>query len=349
MRLVCEFSRELGSDILVFQAQMNWAWSLFETGEDVAALETLREALTIGARRNYMNCHPWWQTRVMSDLCGLALEAGVETDYVIRLIQRRGIPPGRYSGESWPWPIRIYVLGRFDLIRNGESVKSGGKAQRRVLDLLKGVIASGSRAVPIEGVAAALWPDAEGDAAKEAFDVTLHRLRRLLGEEQAVTVSGAKVSINTDVCWVDALAFERAVDAMDMDSTRAADEALQLYCGTFLRSDGDRPWLLAHRERLHSKFLRCMDRHGVAREQGGDREGAIELYRRVIELDPLAERFYRRLMESYVRQDRRAEALETYRRCRQMLSLILGVGPSAETEAIRKTLVDATDKRFTSR
>jgi DNA-binding SARP family transcriptional activator len=33
-----------------------------------------------------------------------------------------------------------------------------------------------------------------------------------------------------------------------------------------------------------------------------------------------------------------AEALQVYRRCRDMLSIVLSVGPSAETEAIRATL-----------
>jgi DNA-binding SARP family transcriptional activator len=234
------------------------------------------------------------------------------------------------------------VLGRFDLVRNGVALKSGGKVQRRVFDLLKAVIAAGSRGVPIESLSATLWPDAEGDAAKEAFDVTLHRLRRLLGGVHAVAVSGAKVSINKDVCWVDAIAFEQAMERMDTDTLRAADHALQLYCGPLLWSDGDRPWLLAQRERLHSRFLRCMDRGGAAREQVGDLDGAVDLYRRVIELDPLGERFYRKLMGCYLREDRHAEALETYRRCRQMLSLMLGVRPSAETEAMYNALNVAT-------
>jgi DNA-binding SARP family transcriptional activator len=38
-------------------------------------------------------------------------------------------------------------------------------------------------------------------------------------------------------------------------------------------------------------------------------------------------------------QGRKAEALETYRRCRQMLSAVLGVQPSAETESAHRSLL----------
>ena len=37
-------------------------------------------------------------------------------------------------------------------------------------------------------------------------------------------------------------------------------------------------------------------------------------------------------------QGHRAGALETYRRCRHMLSVVLGLEPSAETEALRRGL-----------
>ena len=46
----------------------------------------------------------------------------------------------------------------------------------------------------------------------------------------------------------------------------------------------------------------------------------------------------RRLMVCYRELGEPAEALNVYRRCREMLSIVLGVKPSPETEAIRATL-----------
>jgi len=43
-------------------------------------------------------------------------------------------------------------------------------------------------------------------------------------------------------------------------------------------------------------------------------------------------------MICYRELGRRAEALSAYRRCRKMLSTILGIAPSPQTEAIYKSL-----------
>jgi DNA-binding SARP family transcriptional activator len=66
---------------------------------------------------------------------------------------------------------------------------------------------------------------------------------------------------------------------------------------------------------------------------------AEELYQRAIELDALAESFYRRQMICLRAQGRRAEALDVFRRCRQILSITLGVPPGADTEAVYRELM----------
>ena len=200
--------------------------------------------------------------------------------------------------------------------------------------MLKALIAFGARDVSIDRLSAALWPDAEGDAAKRAFDVTLHRLRKLLGVEQAVVVSDAKVSINTDLCFVDVLALEQVLEDANAEPARAAEQVLKLYRGRFLQDQKEQPWMFEPRERLAGKVFRWLDTCGTRREQAGDVDGAIDLYQRVVELDPTAELFYRKLMSCYVRLDRRSEALAAYRRCQQMLSAVLGVKPSPDTEKL---------------
>ena len=74
-------------------------------------------------------------------------------------------------------------------------------------------------------------------------------------------------------------------------------------------------------------------------ETAGELARSAELYERAVELDPLAETFYRRLMVCLREQGRRAETIEVFRRCRQMLSVTLGVKPA--TEAVYRGLIDA--------
>ncbi len=59
----------------------------------------------------------------------------------------------------------------------------------------------------------------------------------------------------------------------------------------------------------------------------------IECYQKALEVDDLQEEFYRRLMLSDYKIGRLSEALAVYDRCRKMLSSILGIEPSPETEA----------------
>src|SRR5690606_18581251 len=112
-------------------------------------------------------------------------------------------------------------------------------------------------------------PEAEGDTARDDLRVALHRLRKLLGDERAVLSTEGRILLNAQWCWVDAFAFEAALDKPRPRS--AADgELFGLYQGHFLPADGDLPWLMAPRERLRSKFLRAIEAGGAELAKAGD-------------------------------------------------------------------------------
>ena len=83
----------------------------------------------------------------------------------------------------------------------------------------------------------ALWPDAEGDDARHSLKTTVHRLRKLLGNEQVISVDAGKLSLNPQYCWTDVWAFDRllepdggsGVDGVEV--TEKMERALQLYKG----------------------------------------------------------------------------------------------------------------------
>jgi two-component SAPR family response regulator len=216
-----------------------------------------------------------------------------------------------------------------------------------VLDLLQAIVALGPREASRERLTELVWPDAEGDGASDAFDVALHRLRRLIGED-AVVLEHGQVSLARSRVWTDAQAFERLADQIHKGAdkhngngttySRAVDKALTLYGGHFLANEPERPWMLSARERLRMKFERVVEHAGAHYEQSGELGQAAGLYRRAIELDPLAEGFYRKLMTCHARAGDTAEALEVYRRCRHVLSVVLGVRPSPKTDALRASL-----------
>jgi LuxR family maltose regulon positive regulatory protein len=119
------------------------------------------------------------------------------------------------------------------------------------------------------------------------------------------------------------------------------DHALALYQGDFLAGDDSHPDVLVARNRLRALFVRQMATLGVLLEAQGRPEPAALVYRRVIEREPLSEDMVRRLMRCLQKLGLRAEAYEAYRTCRQQLSVVLGIRPSAETEALAATLREA--------
>ena len=73
------------------------------------------------------------------------------------------------TAETGLWPVRIRTLGRFEVIIDGVSLQSSGKSQRKLLELLKALVAFGGEQVNIDKLSDALWPDAEGGLARSAF------------------------------------------------------------------------------------------------------------------------------------------------------------------------------------
>ncbi|UCH49828.1 MAG: hypothetical protein JSU95_08735, partial [Betaproteobacteria bacterium] len=246
-------------------------------------------------------------------------------------------------------PLRVHTLGRFALQVNGKPLTFSRKAQKKPLDLLKMLIALGGERVEITTLTGLLWPDAEGDSGKASFDSTLYRLRKLLGIADLLSVSEGRVSLDRAKCWVDSWmlddivakiesATHTAEAAGEEDYAGLSRELLRLYAGHFLDKELQESWAVEARDRFRAKFVRAVMQLGAILEQQKDWDEATTLYLRALEMDNLAEPLYRRLMIVYREQGESAEAINIYRRCRDMLSIVLNTKPSDETEAIRRTI-----------
>ena len=318
----------------------------FDRGDEAKGLGTLREAFGLLATRGANFVLWWWRPGLLADLCVRALNAEIEIRYIRELIKALCLEPSELpvACRRWPWPITVKMLGPLEILINDEPMRFSGKAQQKPLDLLRILVAFGGEGVAVASVAEKLWPQADGDSAHCAFDVTLHRLRKLLGSDSAIVLSDGRLSLNTYKVWVDVFAFERLIDQirkLEREGAAAsgvvdtlAEHALLLYGGHFLEHEGDEPWMLPMRERLRQRFQNFIFRLGQALEQGGHWVRAERLYRRGLETDALAESLYQRLMVCHRGQGRRAEAMEVYRRCRTMLSVVLGASPSVETNSL---------------
>jgi len=279
-------------------------------------------------------------------LCALTLEHGIETEFVGRYIELHGLAPTADASESWPWPIRVHTLGGFAVAHRGERLTVEGKAQKKPLEVLKTLIALGGRGVAKEKLGDLLWPDADPAAATAAFDTAVSRLRKLVAEPAAIRIEEGKVSLDDKLVWLDVWAFDRDVEALQAALRESPDDAvieaigarlLARYKGPFLGSEDPTRGSLAARDRWQNRFRRSLADAGRHWEQRGVWPRAIALYERALDEDSLAEELYRRLMHCHLQRGEPAEAARVYRRCREMLSVQLGIPPSGETEALFKS------------
>ncbi len=316
-----------------FHRDLAQAQFALDDGDGAAAESVLRRLLPACRETRFAGFKRQAPASV-SRITAFALERGIEPAYVATLVRQLGLPAPQVEPEGWPWPISIRAFGAFELARDGEPIVSRGKAQKKPLELLKALIAHGGRRVDASMLTALLWPDAQGDDAKTSFDSTLYRLRRLLGRDGALVLSEGKLSIDPAVVRVDTIAFDALADS----SSPSVDRALALARGEFLAGEATAPWAIRERDRLKARLMRLVLDEAAHREAERDWPGARRLYEAALERDNLAEAVYRRLMVCQRELGDRAGALVTYRRCRDLLSIVLGRTPSPETEAIRATL-----------
>ena len=159
-----------------------------------------------------VGAHPWLSLEEHAQICTFALDHGIEPAWTREMVRRLRLspPPERGDVPGWPWPIEIVTLGTLEILRQGEPIRPVKRTQRRPLHLLKHLVAAGQgRALAQDDVADALWPDADGDAAQHALEMTVHRARKLLGADHAIVVRDGAIALNARACRVDAWAFER--------------------------------------------------------------------------------------------------------------------------------------------
>jgi len=335
-----EIARAMNSKLLEHLCLVTEATTAFQAHQEPLGLDRLVEALRLsrimGGPLFDLGGPP-----LMIPLYNRALEAGIEVEHVQAMIRRyQWVPPDpAMASDRWPWPVRIYTLGRFDLLCDGQSLRASRKAQNKLLELIKLLCALGGSAVHPSRVTDILWPEAIGDAADQALSTTLHRLRHLLKHDHAIRLEDRYLSLDPHLVWVDALAFDRIAHHPERIDKNSLQIALNRYRGHFLEGESA-AWALTFRERLRSHFLKLSKRLGASLEQEEDWPAALDCYHRVVEAEPAAESFYRRLMICYSKLGRRAEALAVYQRCRQALLTHLGISPTAETQDLYRKLSD---------
>ncbi len=351
---VLKIATRMKSSFVKFMYLVGKAQFAFDRGTNRSGVTYLREAMKLGMENNFETFFSW-RPDVMAGLCVKALENGIEKEYVQGLIRSRELVPETppVNLPEWPWQLKIYTLGRFSITKDEKPIQFSGKSPRKPLLMLKTLIAYGSKGINEWHLIDLLWPEAEGDAAHNAFSVTLKRLRELIGIEGIIILRDGRVTVDPYLCWVDVWCFERIVMEIEDKqedvrtkkrstvTTKMAEKAMDIYKGSFLEDDIQNPLLHASATRLRGRFINCINSLGCYFEQKGNLRKAINCYQKGLNVDSTSEEFYQGLMICYKKLGRKAIAIDTYEQCKKTILMAFGRDVSKETKDVYLTIREA--------
>src|SRR5512138_1328530 len=228
--------------------------------------------------------------------------------------------------------LRVYLLGRFEVVRADAPIPLHAWRRRRPADLLKLVALAPGHAVPRETAIDTLWPEKDPASGANNLHRALYDLRQILGGRW-VDIDRGHLVLRPDV-WVDVDAFERAAGDGGRDGWKAA---VALYAGDLSPEDPESTWLQARRAVLRGRFVDAAFPLARAAAAEGDAQLAIPLLRRVLVADPALEDAHRTLMRALAENGRRAEALRQYDACEVALRAA-ALSSSGETRQLRAAI-----------
>jgi predicted ATPase/DNA-binding SARP family transcriptional activator len=246
-------------------------------------------------------------------------------------------------------PLKVLALGALQVFVDGRPVDQAAWGSARPRELLVYLLMYPEGRTK-EQAGLAFWPDASPTQLRNNFHVTLHRLRKALGNADWVSLVGERYRIDPSVVVdeFDAVSFERDVVAARRAIRRQApgaaaqlEQAVALYRGDFLDGEPAGDWHIEHRDRLQRLYVDALMELGAQYVKEERHAKATEVYRRVLARDELHEDALRALMRALAESGDRSQALRVYKRFSERLRSEMDAEPARETTRLVEQLQGA--------
>jgi DNA-binding SARP family transcriptional activator/tetratricopeptide (TPR) repeat protein len=204
-------------------------------------------------------------------------------------------------------------------------------------------LAANPQAYSRDSLGTLLWSEAGSRDIHHALRTSVYRLRQALRVCQAEDVllsEGDLLSLRPGGFDCDLLAFR---GALAEGSRPALARAVELYRGPLLQgfsvedAPGFEEWLRDEDARLSQACFGALENLAGEAQARGSWPAVAGFARRMVQLDPLAEKAQQLLILAHVRQGEPGLALRQYRQFEEQLRSELGLSPSAETRALLST------------
>src|SRR5690606_36420233 len=237
--------------------------------------------------------------------------------------------------------LTIRLLGGFSLAGPaGESIDLPGAMPKALLALL----AMSARApMSRDRAIGLLWPERAESQARHSLRQCLSVLRSAIGPH----VEATPTTLTLGRATVDAVEFERLVDARDSASRMAAIDryAGPLLDGFVVRAPAFEEWVVAERQRLHERAVEAMYAAARAAADAGSVDSALDLARRLLRLQPWHEQGSLLAIRMLTNLGERGAAMQQYRTLARVLEREFDTSPSVETEAEYRAILRVSRDR----
>jgi len=244
----------------------------------------------------------------------------------------------RAAGGALASRLRVYALGPLHVLIDGKVVDPAAWGSARPRELLVYLLMHPEGRTK-EQAGLAFWPDASSAQLRNNFHVTLHRLRKALGNADWITLTNERYRVDSSILdEFDVTQFERevsdarrALKRQDEGATTKLEQALARYRGDLLDGEPVGDWHVEHRERLQLVYVQTLMELGAHHAREERHAKAAEAYRRVVTRDELHEEALRALMRSLSDAGERSQALRVYRRFAERLRTEMEAEPAKAT------------------
>jgi DNA-binding SARP family transcriptional activator len=234
------------------------------------------------------------------------------------------------------------LLGPLEAVVDGERIRLDAAKPRALLALL---LLNRNHVVATDRLVEELWGEAAPARATKTLQVYVSQLRKALGPERLVTrAPGYELRVEEGELDLDRFerlageARERLAASEPARARKLLEEALALWRGPALREFRE-PFADAASSRLDELWLAAQEDALEAEVETGRHADALPELEALVAAHPLRERPRELLMVALYRSGRQADALELYRRTRELYVDELGIEPGPALQELERAVL----------
>lgn len=252
-----------------------------------------------------------------------------------------------------PPQFKIDTLGRFDVVKDGQSLVMSSPGAKKIWELYKFMLTHRERSFTPENLMDQLWVSEEYNDLRSTLRRQMHRLKQTLNEEECSECDRTLLFSNGYYKWNDRLHLLLDMDSFQglakqgdalletspIEALAAYREALQLYHGDYLPECTEQHWVFPIRNHLRRIFLKTVGNAVELLKAQNAYDDILGLCQKAIQIDIYEEAFHLSMMDALRMKGEMKQALEHYEYITGFYYREMGIKPSVEMRTLYKSLL----------